>query len=494
MGSSNLLRSLLFWLCLSQIWREYVCVLEENGGDLVVGLKHRGFGNMRAMNSFELLRVSSKRSSSRFHSLRRNRHGHKKHSMDFSLPLRAGSDYIMPLMLGNSQQRLEVFMDTGSDLVWVPCSANSSKPSFECIMCKDSDIPTFSAFLSNSSRPVDCSSDSCSAIHNSDNPKDICTMAGCPFESIDMDPCLNPCPAFYYAYGDGSLRGELMRDRLSVHLSKGGTRKITNFTFGCAGISLSEPVGVAGFGRGVLAFNAQLGEVGDKGFSYCLVSHRFDDNLHVSSPLLFGESAIPKQGNVHYTPMMNNLKYPYFYYLGIEGISIGGQRLKLPSRLTKFDEEGNGGLIIDSGTTFTMLPASLHRRVLNKLKSTVRYIRSVDYEAATGMDLCYELPTAEGSSPVFPTFSLHFKNNATITLPAENYMFMMSDPNDATRTSSSDTAATAVGCLIILSSGDEVHGPAAVLGNYQQQNLHVVYDVEKERIGFQPKTCTPTTK
>jgi len=90
---------------------------------------------------------------------------------------------------------------------------------------------------------------------------------------------------------------------------------------------------------------------------------------------------------------------------------------------------------------------------------------------------------------------LHFKNNATITLPAENYMFTMSDPNDATKTSTSaSTAAAAVGCLIILSSGDEVHGPAAVLGNYQQQNLHVVYDVEKERVGFQPKTCTPTTK
>lgn len=72
-------------------------------------------------------------------------------------------------------------------------------------------------------------------------------------------------------------------------------------------------------------------------------------------------------------------------------------------------------------------------------------------------------------------------------------MFMMSNPSDAARTSAG-TAAAAVGCLIILSSGDEVHGPVAVLGNYQQQNLHVVYDVEKERVGFQPKTCSPTTK
>lgn len=46
-------------------------------------------------------------------------------------------------MLGNLDhskgippQKLEVFMDTGSDLVWVPCTENSSKPSFECIMCE----------------------------------------------------------------------------------------------------------------------------------------------------------------------------------------------------------------------------------------------------------------------------------------------------------------------------------------------------------------------
>ena len=115
---------------------------------------------------------------------------------------------------GSPPQKLEVFMDTGSDLVWVPCIENFSKPSFECIMCENLDIPTFSAFQSHSSKHEFCSSDSCSAIHNSDNPKDICTVAGCPFESIDMEPCLDPYPTFYYAYGDGSLRCELMRNKL----------------------------------------------------------------------------------------------------------------------------------------------------------------------------------------------------------------------------------------------------------------------------------------
>ena len=65
---------------------------------------------------------------------------------------------------------------------------------------------------------------------------------------------------------------------------------------------------------------------------------------------------------------------------------------------------------------------------------------------------------------------------------------MVSNPNDATSANSSHYIVV-VGFLIILSSGDEVDGPAAVLGNYQQQNFHIVYDMEKERVGFQPKPC-----
>ncbi|GLJ27883.1 hypothetical protein SUGI_0547370 [Cryptomeria japonica] len=490
MGSAIVIQILLFWLCMVEFLKGSVCVREQKGGDLAVGLKHIGFRGIKIKkNSFGLLKISSNRSSIRLNALRSRRlhhHHHDKmhHSSDISLPLRPSSDYVMPLVLGMPPKRLEVVMDTGSDLVWVPCSTNSSKSSFDCIICEGSDIPIFSAFDSQSSRYVSCGTESCSAIHSSDNLNDLCIMAGCPFDTLDMEPCYNPCPPFYYAYGDGSLMGELIRDRLTVNLVNGESTKFTNFTFGCAGISLGEAVGVAGFGRGALSFPAQLGEVGSRDFSYCLVSHKFDDNLHVSSPLLFGGSAIPKQGKVHYTPMIYNSKYPSFYYLGLEGISIGGHRLKLPSSLTTFDSEGNGGLIIDSGTTFTMLPESLHRKVLNRLKSSIQYTRSVEYEEATGLDLCYKFPIAEGP-PLLPSFKLHFKGNATIRLPTDNYMFMITDSDNVA------TATASVSCLIILSSGDEVYGPAAVLGNYQQQNLHVVFDMEKQRVGFMSKTCSP---
>lgn len=49
--------------------------------------------------------------------------------------------------------------------------------------------------------------------------------------------------------------------------------------------------------------------------------------------------------------------------------------------------------------------------------------------------------------------------------------------------------ATVVKCLLFQSMDDSEYGPAGVLGSFQQQNVEVVYDLEKQRIGFQPMDC-----
>jgi hypothetical protein len=42
---------------------------------------------------------------------------------------------------------------------------------------------------------------------------------------------------------------------------------------------------------------------------------------------------------------------------------------------------------------------------------------------------------------------------------------------------------------MLQSTDDGDDGPAGVFGSFQQQNVEVVYDLEKERIGFQPMDC-----
>ncbi|KAG6769276.1 hypothetical protein POTOM_024896 [Populus tomentosa] len=206
--------------------------------------------------------------------------------------------------------------------------------------------------------------------------------------------------SFYYAYGDGSLIARLYRDSIRLPLSNQTNLIFNNFTFGCAHTTLTEPIGVAGFGRGVLSLPAQLAtlspQLGNQ-FSYCLMSHSFDsDGVRRPSPLILGRyDHDEKERRVNgvnrpsfvYTSMLDNPKHPYFYCVGLEGISIGRKNIPAPDFLRKVDREGSGGVVVDSGTTFTILPASLYDFVVAEFENRVGRVneRASVIEEYTGL-------------------------------------------------------------------------------------------------------------
>lgn len=153
-----------------------------------------------------LLHVTSSRSSARFHRHFRNTHKPScasSVSSPVSLPLFTGSDYMLSLTLPTVPPRtVSLFMDTGSDLVWFPCSP------FSCILCEGKQRPdpvnlTSSAYAASR---VPCGSVKCSAAHSYASSSDLCAIARCPLDSIEMSDCSSHhCPQFYYAYGDGSF-------------------------------------------------------------------------------------------------------------------------------------------------------------------------------------------------------------------------------------------------------------------------------------------------
>lgn len=65
-----------------------------------------------------------------------------------------------------------------------------------------------------------------------------------------------------------------------------------------------------------------------------------------------------------YTPIVTNKQNPTYYYVNVEGISIGGQKLPIdvPS-VFGVDAEGRGGAILDSGTTLTYWQASAFKAI-----------------------------------------------------------------------------------------------------------------------------------
>ncbi|GFZ14218.1 eukaryotic aspartyl protease family protein [Actinidia rufa] len=429
-----------------------------------------------------LLKSITARSAARF---LRHRHPHRQ----VSLPLSPGSDYTLSLSLGSHPpQTLSLYMDTGSDLVWLPCHP------FECILCEGKYNPNPAALnLSSTAAPATCRSRACAAAHSSLSSSDLCAVSRCPLESIEVSECdYFSCPPFYYAYADGSLIAKLYTDSLSIPMSS-PSLILKNFTFGCANSALGEPIGVAGFGRGVLSLPAQLTDfspqLGNQ-FSYCLVSHSFDANrVRLLSPLILGrykrkEQLGQAEPDFVYTPMLDNPKYPYFYSVGLEAVSIGKRRIESPPRLKRVDRSGNGGMVVDSGTTFTILPSDFYESVVAEFGHRVGrgHNKAGRIEERTGLSPCYYFDDRVAKVPVV---ALHFGGNSSVVLPRRNYFYEFWDGGDEGK------GKKKVGCVMLMNGGDDSEGggPVGTLGNYQQQGFEVVYDLEKRRVGFARRKC-----
>lgn len=260
--------------------------------------------------------------------------------------------------------------------------------------------------------------------------------------------------------------------------------QLDNFTFACAHSTLAEPIGVAGFGGGLLSLPAQLGTLhpglGGR-FSYCLVSHAFSaDRLVRPSPLTLGRADEPERFTYTYTPMLHNPKHPYFYSVGLEAVTIGQSRIPAGRQLSTVDRSGNGGMVVDSGTTFTMLPSGLHARlssVFDRMMNQTGFARAVGVERETGLGPCYWYQGGEEARRV-PGLAFHFAGNASIVLPRRNYFMGFAH------------GGRRAGCFMMMDGGDEAaDGPAATMGNYQQQGFEVVYDLEGRRVGFARRPC-----
>ncbi|KAM7273664.1 hypothetical protein ACFE04_028328 [Oxalis oulophora] len=435
-----------------------------------------------------LLKATAASSSARF-----NRHHHKKskkQQRQVSLPLSPGSDYTLTLTIGAHppHSTVSLYLDTGSDVVWFPCHP------FECILCEGkSEFPPAPINISASATRVSCQSPECSAAHNNFPNSDLCVMSKCPLDQIEVSECGSySCPSFYYAYGDGSFVAKLHTDTVSSN-----SLVLRNFTFGCAHESLGEPVGVAGFGRGILSLPAQLSTVNPQlgnRFSYCLVSHSFNsDKVRRPSPLILGRYKEKKAPNTDglaqfvYTDMLDNPKHQYFYTVGLEGISVGRVNIPAPAMLKKVDSDGYGGMVVDSGTTFTMLPEKFYNQIVAEFDRRVGrvYKRATEVEDNTGLSPCY-YGDAKLAMNV-PSVTLRFVGNgSSVMLPKRNYFHEYVDDTDGVK------GKRNVGCLMLMNGGDEEElsgGPGATLGNYQQQGFEVVYDLEEKKVGFAKRQC-----
>ncbi|XP_004238970.1 aspartyl protease family protein 2 [Solanum lycopersicum] len=388
--------------------------------------------------------------------------GHRSITRSAKLPLTSGAttgsgQYFVDLRLGTPPQRLLLVADTGSDLVWVSCSA--------CRNC--SSRPRNSAFLARHSStylPYHCYDKKCRLVPNP-------TGVACNHTRLH-----SPC-RYEYSYSDGSeTKGFFSTETTTLNASSGRPVKFRNLAFGCsfeasgpsiAGPSFNGAQGVMGLGRGSISLASQLGRRFGNKFSYCLMDYTLSPTP--TSYLLIGRStAVNDPKKMNYTPMISNPFTSTFYYIGIESVYIEDVKLPIRPSVWEIDELGNGGTVMDSGTTLTFLAEPAYRRIVQAFKRLVT-LPEAD-EPTVGFDLCVNV--SGESRPSFPKMSFKLSGNSILSPPSGNYFI--------------DTAED-VKCLAL----QPLTAPSgfSVIGNLMQQGFMFEFDRDRSRIGFSRHGC-----
>ncbi|KAH7834207.1 hypothetical protein Vadar_013772 [Vaccinium darrowii] len=346
-------------------------------------------------------------------------------------PVCAGNgEYLMELTIGSSAVPVSVIMDTGSDLIWTQC-----KP---CTQCFQQPTPIFNPAQSRTFQKI---------------PH---TSGMCDCENTYVFNCNNGCQYTNVYGGQSSTRGYMAQDTFIF----GDSTPVYNIGFGCGvnnqGLGLTQGSGIVGLGRGPLSLISQLGV--DQ-FSYCLPPMGEDTN----GTVFFGAQANLNYSTIsanHSTPLIQNPYQPSLYYVSVQAITVGKILLPMSKNTLQLNSQGNGGMILDCGTTLTYLKA----KAFNALKTA--FISQMQLEVSEspqpGLDLCFDLPATGVSGVVVPKLMLHFVGGFNLVLPTQNYM--ISEPWNG------------VMCLSIVASGNGL----SILGNMAQQNLLVLNNLEME--------------
>ncbi|CAA0820659.1 Protein ASPARTIC PROTEASE IN GUARD CELL 2 [Striga hermonthica] len=324
--------------------------------------------------------------------------------------------------------------DTGSDLMWVQCK--------KCDECIDQPNLKFDPDASTSYQSVPCASSS------SDYPNDCDKLR----ESARGCDSNGKC-TYHYNYGDNSYsKGTLALETLTI-----GNRVVQDMPFGC-GLSnnltaATEVDGILGLGD---ALYSVVGKSGGA-FSYCLSEMN-------GGWIVFDRSDFPSKG-VTWVPRVSNPMKPMFYYVRLMGIGVDGVRLPgVTADMFLISDDGNGGAIIDTGTTITRLPNDAYVALRDEFRRKMGNAMPLSYQY---LDTCYQLSGLEK----IPTVSLYLSDQSDTSITSKRPTFVVSDGMGGF-----------LECLAFVVSSSSL----TIIGNIQQHGTQITIDASSDNIGIGP--------
>uniref|UniRef100_A0ACD5W207 Uncharacterized protein n=1 Tax=Avena sativa TaxID=4498 RepID=A0ACD5W207_AVESA len=400
----------------------------------------------------------------------------------FAMPLGSGAytgigQYFARFRVGTPAQAFLLVADTGSDLTWVKCRrpASSNSSSHSRYSSSAAAGRAFRPEKSKTWAPISCASDTC--------------IKSLPF-SLATCPTPGTACAYDYRYKDGSAaRGTVGTESATIALSgpKARKTKLRGLVLGCSssysGPSFAASDGVLSLGYSDISFASHAASRFGGRFSYCLVDHlsprnatsylTFGPNPAVYSTSSSSTSSCPTARappRARETPLVLDTRMRPFYDVSVKAVSVAGEFLKIPR--TVWDVETGGGVILDSGTSLTVLAKPAYRAVVAALGKRLAGIPRVILDP---FEYCYNWTsptTGEDIDVDLPKLAVHFAGKARLEPPGKSYVI---------------DAAPGVKCIGVQ------EGPwpgVSVIGNILQQEHLWEFDLKNRRLRFQRSRCT----
>ncbi|KAK7323950.1 hypothetical protein VNO77_27453 [Canavalia gladiata] len=407
--------------------------IEAQNGGFSVELIHRDSPKSPFYNPTETSFHKLKNALHR--SLNRYKHFYPQANVSRNTPVTIISpieqEFVMKYSIGTPPFNVMGLVDTASDITWLQC--------LPCEKCYNQTDPLFNPSKSSTYQLAPCNSQECHSIH--------------------FSFCNNGSNCLYNeSYYDGSYTaGNVAFDTLTLPSTTGSSVAFPNITIACglnnSGIYDPKASGIVGLGAGKISLISQIGpSIGSK-FSYCLLP-----TSNSSSKLNFGENAIVAGPGVVSTPILSGPDT--FYYLTLEAMSVGPKRIELVGS----SKAQKGNIIIDSGTTLTLLPQDLYTKLESEVVAHIKLKRDPGRDHISS--LCYKASLDEIGPP---NITAHF-TGADVVLNSVNTF--ISDSNNFT-------------CFAFFPVPDD-----AIYGNVAQINFLIGYDLQQKTLSFKSTDCT----
>ncbi|KAM7470034.1 hypothetical protein LguiA_008217 [Lonicera macranthoides] len=358
--------------------------------------------------------------------------------------------FLVNISFGEPSVPQLLVMDTGSGTTWIKCRpCDSYQPIY----------PIYEPSKSSTYSKLPCDS--------------RCTSYDCLTDS--------ECP-YFVKYADqttssGNLATEQQSraspaEQLTFTTSDEGTTTVSNFVFGCAHnfkenqhYNFNGIVGLSDHG----ATFSLVRQLGSK-FSYCLGS--INDPYYNYNRLILGNGSIFEGSS---TPIYVN----DYYFLSLEGISIGESRLNIDPNIFKYTEKGTSGVLFDTGSTYTYLTRIAFEALIVALQ-TLMDGRLQRFSSLSYPDhLCYK-GIINRDLEWFRGLIFHFAEGADLVVPPDN-MFLQ-NRRDSTF------------CLAVQSSESISLGNQSIIGALAQQYYNFGYDLTTNRLYFEKIDCQLLTE